>query len=148
MRNCGCDDRGRHKRTCNVHIERKQKEEADTNGNVYKPYEEGDDKGEYIYNLFVQGYGKPAHVEWYPDKARQSTMENRIKRYVKRFKAFHLTTTSLDKDSDEVETWYVDGGNWVHKKEGKEYNILVGHVKNCLPFLGGRNPLWKKRSIK
>ena len=145
MRNCGCDDRGRHKRTCQIHIQRKEKEEVDTDGNVYKPYKEGDDKNEHIHNLFIRGYGKPAYVEWYPSKTRQSTVENRIKRYVKRYKAFYLTTNSLDKDSNQVETWYVDGGNWVYKKDGEQYNILVGHVKNCLPFLDGRQPLWKKR---
>jgi len=148
MRNCGCDDRGRHKKTCQVHIQRKEKEEVNAVGNIYKPYKEGDDPDEYLYHLYIQGYGKPPRLEWYPSKTRQSTMENRIKRYVKRFKAFHLTTTSLDKDSDEVETWYVDGGNWVYKKTDNQYNILVGHVKNCLPFLGGRRPLWKKRRVK
>ena len=102
----------------------------------------------FMHKLYVQAYGEPPRLSWYPNKTRQKTVENSIKRLVSKFKAFYLTTTSLDKDSDAEETWYVDGGNWVHKKDIGEYNKLVGHVKNCLEFLGGRRPLWKKRRAK
>ena len=99
----------------------------------------------YVHKLFVQYYGEPPKLSWYPHKTRQKTVENRIKRLVNKFKSFYLTTTSLDKGSEEEETWYVDSGNWAHKKDSNEYNILVGHIKNCLEFLGGRKPLWKKK---
>jgi len=148
MRNCGCNNKGRHRRTCKMHIQTKQKEEVNTIGNIHETHSESNSEKQSLSNLYIQAYGKTPHVKWYPNKTRQSTIENRIKRYVKRFKAFYITTTSLDKDSDNTETWYVDGGNWAFKKELNEYNILVGHVKNCLPFLGGRRPLWKKRRVK
>ena len=98
-----------------------------------------------IEKYYTEAYGKPPKLVWYPNKKRQLTVERRIKSLVKRKKAFYLTTTSLDQDSNEEETWYVDSGNWAHKKDSNEYNILVGHIKNCLEFLGGRKPLWKKK---
>ena len=141
MRKCGCDDRGRHKRTCQLHIQRKQEEGI---VDVQIPYD-GEDTDEHLSYLFVQAYGKPPHLEWFPNKIRQATIEKRITNYVKRFKPFYLTTTTMDKDSDEVETWYIDGGNWAYKKGSNEYNILVGHIKNCLEFVNGRQPKWKRR---
>ena len=106
-------------------------------------------KDNTIEKLYTEGYGKPPKLLWYPDKKRQTTTEHKIRSLVKRKKAFYLTTTSLDQDSKEEETWYIDGGNWASKKSGGEYNIVVGHIKNCLEFLGGTRPLWQKtRRIK
>jgi len=135
VRDCGCEDRGRHKRTCLKHIERKEK------GDV--PVEECP-QGASLHELYIAGYGKPLQLSWYPNKDRQRTVERRIEKLVRRYKAFYLTTSSLDSLSEEEETWYVDGGNWASKKDSNGYNILVGHIKNCLEFLDGNRPIWKK----
>ena len=45
----------------------------------------------------------------------------------------------LSLDNVQEETWYIDGGNWVYNIDTK---ILIGHVKNCLEFLNGNNPIW------
>ena len=121
-RNCGCGERGRHKPTCKLSTTVKK------SGNPYK----GKTTASSLYHA---GYGKPPHLEWYPDKAKQKTVENRISRLVKRYRAFYLTTKSIDKDSNKTEVWFIDGGNWV-SIDGK----LIGHVKKCLPFLRGYNP--------
>ena len=101
-----------------------------------------------IEKHYIEAYGKPPKLVWYPDKKRQVTVERRIASLVKRKKAFYLTTTSLDQDSNEEETWYVDGGNWASKKNDGKYNILVGHIKNCLKFLNGLRPLWGNQPKK
>lgn len=137
MRECGCEDRGRHRRTCLKHIEKgtlsiDKKSKKSTEGSS-------------LYELCSDSYGTPPHLYWYPNTAKQKTVEHRIERYVRRYKSFYLTTSSLSAESDEKETWYVDGGNWASKKDSNGYNILVGHIVNCLEFLGGRRPQWKRR---
>ena len=139
MRDCGCEDRGRHKRTCLRHIERKEKEIA--------PAEEYL-QGASLYELYIAGYGKPPHLSWYPNRDRQRTVERRIEKLVRRYKAFYLTTNSLDDLSEEEETWYIDGGNWASKTDANGYNKPVGHIKNCLEFLDGRQSKWIKRRSK
>lgn len=141
MRDCGCEDRGRHKRTCLKHIERKEKEDVSTEK---KHLEDGAN----LYELYIAGYGEPPYLSWYPNKDRQRTVERRIEGLVGRYKAFYLTTSSLDNPSEEDETWYVSGGAWASKKDSDGYNILVGHIKNCLEFLDGRQPKWLKRRGK
>ena len=137
MRNCGCADRGRHQRTCVKHTERKD--------NEIEPMYSKDGN---LQELYIQAYGKPPHLSWYPNKGRQKTVEHRIKNLVRRYKSFYLTTTSVDDDLQEEETWYIDGGNWASKTDSNGYNILIGHGKNCLEFLGGRQPKWGKRRRK
>jgi hypothetical protein len=138
LRDCGCEDRGRHKRTCLKHVERKEKGIA--------PAEEYL-QGVSLHELYIAGYGKPPHLSWYPDKDRQKTVERRIEKLVRRYKAFYLTTNSVDDLSEEEETWFIDGGNWASKKDSDGYNILIGHITNCLEFLDGRKPIWKKRRV-
>tara|TARA_R110000824_G_scaffold397369_1_gene600210 strand:- start:1029 stop:1436 length:408 start_codon:yes stop_codon:yes gene_type:complete len=133
LRACGCEDRGRHRRTCIKHIERA--------GQVSVLSE--NDSADF-YELYIAGYGKPPHLSWYPNKSRQSLVERRIEKLIRRYKAFYLTTSSLDNSSEEEETWFIDGGNWASKKDLSGYNIPIGHIKNCLEFLNGRQPKWRK----
>ncbi len=137
MRECGCEDRGRHQRTCIKHID-KQKIP------IVNEYEGKTD----INSLYYAAYGKPPSLSWYPNKERQRTVERRIEKLVRRYKAFYLTTTSVDDDLQEEEVWYIDGGNWASKIDANGYNKLVGHIKNCLEFLDGRHPKWIKRRSK
>ena len=115
MRDCGCEDRGRHKRTCLKHIERKEKEDV--------PVEEYP-QGASLHELYIAGYGKLPYLSWYPNRDRQRTVERRIEKLVHRYKAFYLTTSSLDDLSEEEEIWFIDGGNWVSKKDSNVYNIV------------------------
>ena len=137
MRECGCEDRGRHQRTCSRHIERKEKEAI--------PLEKEYPQGASVDELYNIGYGRPPHLSWYPNKPRQKTVERRIEKLVRRYRSFYLTTMSVDGDLEEEETWYIDGGNWASKTGSNGYNKVVGHIKNCLVFLGGMKPKWKVR---
>tara|TARA_R110000824_G_scaffold221077_1_gene408206 strand:- start:434 stop:859 length:426 start_codon:yes stop_codon:yes gene_type:complete len=137
LRECGCEDRGRHKRTCLKHTERKGQE----NTLPEKAYS----KEVSMRDLYTAGYGEPPHLSWYPNKDKQRTVEHKIEGFVRRHKAFYLTTISLEDLSEEEETWYIDGGNWASKTDSNGYNKLIGHIKNCLEFLGGRRPKWEKR---
>ena len=140
MRECGCEDRGRHQRTCIKHVERKKKE-------TVLVAEEFSGNGD-INELYIAAYGKPPQLSWYPNKPRQKTVERRIEKLVRRYKAFYLTTTSIDEPIETEETWYIDGGNWASKTDSNGYNKLIGHIKNCLEFLDGRRPMWGKRRKK
>ena len=55
-----------------------------------------------------------------------------------------LLSVGLNNSSEEEETWFIDGGNWASKKDLSGYNIPIGHIKNCLEFLNGRQPKWRK----
>ena len=125
-RTCGCGKRGRHKPTCTLSIMVKP---------VIDEYEGKTD----LQSLYYSGYGQPPILTWYPNKEYQRTIENRIIRLVRRYKAFRLNTTSLD--GNQEETWYVDAGNWA-SVNGK----MIGHIKNCLEFLQGSKPLWYNKS--
>ena len=121
-RTCGCGERGRHKPTCTL---------SSTVESVTDVYEDKTDLESLVYSA----YGKPPHLEWYPDKERQKTVENKIIKLVKRKKPFYLMTNSLA--TGEKELWYIDAGNWASTN-----GIFVGHINNCLEFLQGRHPLW------
>ena len=56
MRECGCEDKGRHKRTCLKHVD-KVKIQADEENEKYK--------GLSMYELYTTAYGKPPHL-FYP----------------------------------------------------------------------------------
>ena len=126
-RTCGCGERGRHKPDCSLSIRVEPK---------VNEYEGKTD----VQSLYYSAYGKPPTLTWYPNKQRQRTIENRITKLVKRYKAFYLNTLSLE--TGENEHWYIDGGNWVYNNDTKK---LIGHVKNCIEFLSGYN---KRRRIK
>ena len=151
MRICGCGKRGRHKptcaeanktttvvkkaptlpRSCGCGARGKHKLECILSNKSVSIYEGPTD----IHSLVIYGYGIPPHLYWYPHKDRQKTIENRLIRLVRRYKAFYLNTTSLDNNQEE--TWYIDGGNWVSVN-----NEFIGHIKNCLEFLDGNSPMW------
>ena len=150
-RPCGCGERGRHKPTCNLVGVTKPivKRESRTCGcgerGRHRPECSLGEGAKFIVNeyagktdtesLYYSGYGKPPTLTWYPNRERQRTIENRILKLVRRYKAFYLNTTSLD--GNQEETWYIDGGNWVSIN-----NEFIGHIKNCLEFLQGSKPLW------
>lgn len=111
MRTCGCGPKGRHRKECTSN---------DVQGTSS------------LQQLYVEAYGKPPNIIWERNKKRQATVERRIKSLVRRLKPFYLTVADYD------ELWYIDGGNWVHKINKKtEYNLLIGHIKNILPFFHG-----------
>ena len=94
---------------------------------------------EALEGIYYKYYGTPPSIEWSFKKTRQATVEKRITRLVKRCKPFYLKVTNSD---DTIEEWFVDSGNWVsHKQEDDKYRGLVGHIKNLLPFLSGKNPI-------
>lgn len=110
MRTCGCSPKGRHRKEC-------------TSNDV---------QGTSLQELYIEAYGKPPNVVWSYNKKRQATVERRIKSLVRRLKPFYLTVEDCN------ELWYIDGGNWTYKINKKtEYNLLIGHIKNILPFFQG-----------
>jgi len=113
-RTCGCSQRGRHKPTCELSHVRIIDED------VYRGVTD-------IHELYTIAYGEKPHLTWYPNKAKQRTIENRIAKLVKKYKPFYVIT--------EDETWYVDGGNWVTVVNGLREGTPIGHVKNCMEFL-------------
>ena len=120
MRTCGCGPKGRHRKECTSN---------DVQGTSS------------LQQLYVEAYGKPPNIIWERNKKRQATVERRIKSLVRRLKPFYLTVADYD------ELWYIDGGNWATQQK-PEYNKLIGHVKNLLPFLDGKRPVkwgdWNK----
>ena len=88
-------------------------------------------------------------LQWFPNKKRQKTVEKRIRSLMRRRRAFFLETTDFE---GEPVTWFIDGFGWVadqSKNPTNDYwDHTVGHIKNCLEFLGGPQRLWenKKRS--
>jgi len=118
MRACGCSDRGRHQRDCTLHVTKK------------------------TLVLGEEEYITPTtpHLEWSSTKTRQTTVENRIKNYVRRRKSFYLTV-------DEKYDWYVSNGTYVSwtKNASSTYgyqtldNIKsgIGAIGNVLPFFSG-----------
>ena len=81
---------------------------------------------------------------------RTKVIERRIRSLLRRSKPFYLTTLSIE-DNETIEEWYIDSGGWVsiQGRESGNYKTL-GHIKNCLEFLDGGQPMWydPTRSIK
>jgi hypothetical protein len=78
----------------------------------------------------------PVHITWIPGKKRQKTVQKRILRLLKRFKAFYLNT--------KEDFFFVDGGAWVYKKrEDGKYNKLVMHAKKFFPFIQSNVKSWR-----
>ena len=90
-------------------------------------------------------------LEWFPHKKRQKGIEKRILSLLRRRKSFYLET--IDFEGKPI-TWLVDSWGWVSDKTENPnndfYDHTVGHIKNCLEFLGGSRRLWdnKKRSTR
>ena len=80
-------------------------------------------------------YGLPSPPTLTLLGTRTKTVKKRIRSLVKRKKPFYLHTVSLD--GTEEQKWFVDSGNWASNK-----NEFLGHIKNCLEFFGGSQPLW------
>lgn len=96
--------------------------------------------------FFEEAYGKRPTVKWSPHKSRQSTIEKRMLRLLKRFKSFYVDTGE--------EILFVDGGNWVHKanEDGLYKKGLIGHAKNIFPFTRGSKMIqwgsWDNEELK
>ena len=83
-------------------------------------------------------------IKYNTDAARTKGVEKRITSLVHRHKSFYLTTDILAEQSD----YFVDSGGWAFARQlvlGNEYDKLIGHVKNLLPFLGGPHPVWQQK---
>ena len=77
------------------------------------------------------------------NSSRTKGIEKRISSLVTRHKSFYLTTDILAEQSD----YFIDSG-WAFARQlilGNEYDKLIGHVKNLLPFLGGPHPVWQPK---
>ena len=119
MRACGCNDRGRHQRECNLHVNKKS-------------LVLGEDA--YVVPIIPT-------IEWDSTKTRQTTIENRIRNFVKRNKSFYLT---IDNKYD----WYVSGGTYAswtksasrtygYETPSQKRNPGIGAIGNLLPFFSG-----------
>ena len=90
-------------------------------------------------------------LQWFPHKKRQKGVEKRIRSLMRRRRAFYLETTDFE---GEPITWHVDGWGWVSDKtrnpDNDFYDHTIGHLNNCVEFLGGSQRLWenKKRSTR
>ena len=80
-------------------------------------------------------------IKYNTDAARTKGVEKRITSLVHRHKSFYLTTDILAEQSD----YFVDSGGWAFAKQLDKYVILIGHVKNLFPFLGGPHPIWQQK---
>ena len=80
-------------------------------------------------------------LKYNSDAARTKGVEKRISSLVTRHKSFYLQTDILTEYSD----YFVDSGGWAWSKRNDTYDIVVGHVKNLLPFLGGPHPVWQQK---
>lgn len=84
-----------------------------------------------------------AVLEYNPNRKRTKTIERRINSMLRRGVPFVLKTSILTEEDD----WFVNSGGWVstfNTDKGVYLNFL-GHIKNCLPFLGGPYPVWVDR---
>lgn len=90
-------------------------------------------------------------LQWFPNKKRQKTIEKRIRSLMRRHRSFLLDTTDFDGESV---IWHIDSWGWVSDQSRNPkndfYDHTVGHIKNCLEFLGGSQTLWdsNKRSTR
>ena len=101
-----------------------------------------DDVGISILDLTEQVKVREIPILKYStDAARTKGVEKRIASLVQRHKCFYLTTDVLAEQSD----YFVDSGGWAFAKQLDKYAILIGHVKNLLPFLGGSHPVWQQK---
>lgn len=73
--------------------------------------------------------------------ARTKGIEKRIRSLITRAKSFYLHTDILTDHTD----YFVDSGGWAFSKTNDKYDIMIGHVKNLLPFLGGPLPIWQQK---
>ena len=87
-------------------------------------------------------------IEYNPKRKRTKTVERRIHSYLRRNIAFVIKTSILTSE----DTWFVDSGGWVSQHESETLQgkgRLLGHIKNCLPFFEGPQPIWvEKRSYQ
>ena len=74
---------------------------------------------------------------------RTKAVESRIRNLLRRNKPFYLTTVSIE-DGKTIEEWFVSSGGWVYISDPLTgiYKDALGHIKNCLLFLNGNNPIW------
>ena len=84
-----------------------------------------------LSTFYKEAYGEPPKLKCFTTKSRQVTNEKRITSLVDRKKPFYITI-------DDNEEWFVDGGNWCHLTKD---SLTIGHIKNILPFLRGKNPI-------
>ena len=87
--------------------------------------------------------------------ARTKTVERKIRSLLRRGKPFILNTNILTGD----DIWFVDSWGWVaiHPEACEESKEIweekmdlrySNHIKNCLPFLRGSQPIWGNPPIQ
>ena len=81
------------------------------------------------------------YLRYSTDAVRTKGVEKRITSLANRHKSFFLQTDVLA----EYSTYFVDSGGWAFAQVDNQYAILIGHVKNLLPFLGGSHPVWQQK---
>ena len=72
---------------------------------------------------------------------RTKGVEKRIQSLINRHKSFYLQCSDILMYSN----YFVDSGGWTFAEQDDKYGILIGHVKNLLPFLGGPHPVWQEK---
>ena len=75
------------------------------------------------------------------NSSRTKGIEKRISSLVTRHRSFFLQTNILVEHYD----YFVDSGGWAWTKDEDKYNIVIGHIKNLLPFLAGPHPIWQQQ---
>ncbi len=82
-------------------------------------------------------------IKYNPNHKRTKGAEKRIRSFLRRRKTFILHTVSVE-DNKTKETWYVDSGGWasVMIPNTDKFSKSLGHIVNCLEFLGGSQPIW------
>ena len=98
-----------------------------------------------LTTYYEEAYGKRPTLKLTPTKKRQATVERRIVRLLKRYKSFFIDTGE--------EIFFIDGGNWVHLQiNNNEYNKIIGHANNVLPFIRGKRNIpwgsWNEEQIE
>lgn len=72
---------------------------------------------------------------------RTKGIEKRLESLINRHKSFYLQCSDILMYSN----YFVDSGGWAWAEDNDKYSILIGHVKNLLPFMGGPHPVWEQK---
>jgi hypothetical protein len=80
-------------------------------------------------------------IKYSSEASRTKGVEKRISSLVSRHKSFFLETDILI----EYDMYFIDSGGWAFAQIDGKYDILISHVKNLLPFLGGPHPIGEQK---
>jgi|TARA_R110000765_G_scaffold324366_3_gene416004 hypothetical protein len=80
-------------------------------------------------------------LKYNSESSRTKGVEKRILSLVSKHKNFHLNTDVLI----EYDMYFIDSGGWAFAQIDGKYDILISHVRNLLPFLGGPYPIGEQK---